>query len=311
MTCYHPLVAERHYKHSGNYDPKKPIRILGSADKLGIDLLSYEQLNSDKVAEGLLIPCGRCIGCRIDKARDWSVRIMCESFTSSSSWFLTLTYDDAYMNNLSLSKKDFQDFIKAVRNYCNYKYGVSNIRYFGCGEYGDNSGRKHLHIIMFNLPDLDIKPRSSSGGIIQYTSDILNDLWFRGFVVLESVVPETANYVARYTLKKAGLQKYEDLHVQAPFLMMSTRPGIGYTYFQEHVQEIVDRNGIFVGHKLASIPRYFKSLLGEDIQADLKKRVKDYIFDRNFVKQMVNDRPLMSILSSDEVNLLKNMEVNS
>lgn len=141
MTCYHPLVAEKINKKSQWYQKVlagkvKKVHILGKAD----DLMNYD-VYSGEASERFLVPCGKCIGCRIDKARDWAVRICCEAQTSpNASWFITLTYDDDHLSDLSLNKKDFQNFIKDVRNYLYYRYG-STIRYFGCGEYGDSSGR--------------------------------------------------------------------------------------------------------------------------------------------------------------------------
>lgn len=68
---------------------------------------------SSAVSDIKLIPCGKCIGCRIDKARDWAVRISCEALTSKyRSWFLTLTYDDDHMFDLSLDKKIFNNLLK-------------------------------------------------------------------------------------------------------------------------------------------------------------------------------------------------------
>lgn len=141
MTCYHPQAISIMNSNSKDFldkkgKPKKKVVFLGSVDNL-MDVDVYK----GKASEVKLVPCGKCIGCRIDKARDWAIRICCEAYMSyAKSWFLTLTYDDDHLSDPSLSKKDFQYFIKDLRNYLFYRYG-STIRYFGCGEYGDNSGR--------------------------------------------------------------------------------------------------------------------------------------------------------------------------
>ena len=132
MTCFHPLLAERVNPRSARYDPKHKIRITPVKEML----LDLPQRESSCISEFFYVPCGRCIGCRIDKARDWSVRIMCESYMSTSSWFLTLTYDNEHMNSLSLVKSDLQDFITRLR-YEVRKYDPNvRLRYFACGEYG-------------------------------------------------------------------------------------------------------------------------------------------------------------------------------
>lgn len=71
--------------------------------------------------EPIKIPCGRCLACQINKANDWSNRIMLEKEDHEHSYFITLTYDDDHLvdyegNPLvspalpSLYKKHLQDF---------------------------------------------------------------------------------------------------------------------------------------------------------------------------------------------------------
>lgn len=132
MTCYHPLLAEKVSPKSLHYNPKKKVKIIPNAD---IDI-KLSQRESGYVSEFFYVPCGKCIGCRVDKARDWSVRLMCESYTSSSSWFLTLTFDDEHYGDLTLRKKDVQEFIQNLRNVVRRYNPDVRLRYFACGEYG-------------------------------------------------------------------------------------------------------------------------------------------------------------------------------
>lgn len=308
MTCFNPLLAERVCPRSARYDPKHKIRIT-PVKKM---LLELPQRESSCISEFFYVPCGRCIGCRIDKARDWAVRIMCESYMSTSSWFLTLTYDEDHMDSLSLVKAELQDFIKRVRDRVRSYDSTIKVRYFGCGEYGDLSGRRHYHLIMFNLPNLLIDPKfyKVSKGNILYQSELLNSIWQKGFVVLGEVTPESAGYVARYTLKKQGKNDYKDVDIQEPFLLMSTRPGIGYDYCITNKQKLTLDWKILIGHYYASLPRYFLRILEED---DLvgervskhKLEMKDLSFDKNFTKQLINNRKIAEILSAEEINLLK------
>ena len=301
MTCYHPCAIEKLKPTHSNYNPKHKIRFLGPVENI-LDLDVYNTAVSDIE----IVPCGHCIGCRIDKARDWAVRIFCESETTPErSWFLTLTYDDFHMSDISLDKKDFQKFIKDLRNYLYYKNG-SSIRYFGCGEYGDKSGRKHFHIIVFGLGDLDIKPRTANNGYIYYQSDILNQIWDKGFVVVAELNINTASYVARYTLKKQGLKKYENLDVQAPFLLMSTRPGIGYDYVLSHQNSLMLYNFIFCDHAYYPLPRYFKKVLVDELGYDFKlidedKKAKYY--NINLTKEIYSHKDLNRILEAEEIKI--------
>lgn len=46
-----------------------------------------------------LVPCGQCIGCRMDYSRQWASRLMLEkkSFPDDQCYFITLTYDDEHL----------------------------------------------------------------------------------------------------------------------------------------------------------------------------------------------------------------------
>lgn len=309
MTCFHPLLAERVNPRSARYDPKKKIKIYKESE---IDI-TLPQRESGAVSDFFYIPCGRCIGCRIDKARDWAVRLMCEAETSSSAWFLTITYDQEHFDSLSLSKKDLQEFIQNLRNKVRFYNPYVKLRYFACGEYGDKSGRKHYHMILFNMPDLDLKPVSVSKGNILYSSDIINNVWKKGFVVFGKVTVESASYVARYTLKKQGLKDYEDLGIQSPFILMSTRPGIGFDYLQARKYQLVNDWKIQCGHGYSHIPRYFMRILEDDpeftdVIKSHKEDLKELSFDKQFNKQFINDRRYSKLLSDEEINLLKEQE---
>src|SRR4051812_44934530 len=62
------------------------------------------------------LPCGQCIGCRLERSRQWAMRLVHEKKLHSHSSFITLTYDD---KNLPLGgtliKRDFQLFMKRLR----------------------------------------------------------------------------------------------------------------------------------------------------------------------------------------------------
>ena len=54
----------------------------------------YNNFIESDVNHKLLVPCGHCIECRINRAQDWSTRAMLESKYYLSNWFVTLTYED-------------------------------------------------------------------------------------------------------------------------------------------------------------------------------------------------------------------------
>ena len=64
------------------------------------------------------LPCGKCPNCYARRISGWSFRLMEEDKVSSSSYFITLTYDNPPMSEngfMTLKKSDFQKFMKRLR----------------------------------------------------------------------------------------------------------------------------------------------------------------------------------------------------
>lgn len=166
------------------------------------------------------LPCGRCIGCRLEKAKQWALRCHHESSMHRHNDFLTLTYASENLPpNNSLRKRDFQKFIRALR-----KKTGAKIRYYMCGEYGNicpdhggwindpvpnktqcavcRTGRPHYHAIIFGFKFPNQKLVNIRNGNRVYTSDLVSKLWTYGSHELGCVTFQSAGYVARYILKK-------------------------------------------------------------------------------------------------------------
>jgi hypothetical protein len=146
------------------------------------------------------ISCGQCIGCRLTRSRHWATRIVHEAQCHDENVFITLTYNPENLPpDCGLRKKDFQDFMKRLRK----AFPNNKIRYYHCGEYGDNTNRPHYHAILhgINFSDWCYLFDSPSGQPI-YTSTTLEKIWSKGFVTIGEVTFESAAYVARYVVKK-------------------------------------------------------------------------------------------------------------
>ncbi len=214
MACFHPLTAAR-WERPGKL-PTRPV--FGSAIEAGMSKMK--------------LPCGQCIGCRLDHSSRWATRCMHESKSHEQNSFLTLTYSDEKMPpSLSVSKKPLQKFFKDLRNYLNY--GIKShldearqipnpeftvTKYFACGEYSPKKTRPvgpfnpwefigegerpHYHAILFGYDFPDKELWTVRNGLNIYSSDILADIWGKGHCTIGSVTHESAGYVARYSLKK-------------------------------------------------------------------------------------------------------------
>lgn len=64
----------------------------------------------------LKLPCGSCVGCRLERARQWAMRCVDEASMHKENSFITLTFnDDNLPLNRSLDVSIFQKFMKRLR----------------------------------------------------------------------------------------------------------------------------------------------------------------------------------------------------
>ena len=69
----------------------------------------------------MLVPCGKCLHCKLNSAKMWSIRIMHELKSWDSALFVTLTYNDEHLpKDNSLDKRDLQLFFKRLRKNCGW-----------------------------------------------------------------------------------------------------------------------------------------------------------------------------------------------
>lgn len=253
MSCNSPISA---WELSERSDTGKRIIVFKPRGSLSGKLLS--------------LPCGKCTGCRLEWARGWAVRCLHESKMHKDNCFLTLTYNNEHLpSNGSLVPRHFQLFMKKLRRYCE----PHQIRFYGCGEYGDLNKRPHYHILIFGFQFPDLRLYSKSGDTQLFTSKILDKLWSFGDCKIGEVNYETAGYVARYCLKKVDGAKREAGHYlvydsdgvvseRVPeFSRQSRRPGIGFSYVEKYGSALVHHDSIIVnGREVPSI-RYYDKLI--------------------------------------------------
>lgn len=149
--------------------------------------------------DSVKLPCGQCVGCRLERSRQWALRCMHESKLHDRNCFITLTYDEAHLPpDRGLHYRDFQLFMKRLRK----RFG-DNIRFYMCGEYGEKVGRPHFHACLFGHDFDDKKLWSTTPAKSKlYRSESLEELWPNGFSSVGDVTFESAAYVARYITKK-------------------------------------------------------------------------------------------------------------
>jgi len=221
------------------------------------------------------VPCGQCMGCRLERSRQWAMRCMHEASLYAESCFVTLTYDDDHLpDDGGVHPHHFVNLVKRLRHFHEF-------RYFHCGEYGDESKRPHYHALFFGwCPDDLIHYSNGPSGEKLYISPYLERMWKFGFVTVGDVTFASAAYVARYATKKITGPKAIDhylscnsitgeIHqIRPEYVTMSRRPGIGKGWYDKFGAETYRDDSVIVNEREVQPPKFYDRLLeGEDPEA--------------------------------------------
>lgn len=296
VPCYHPLLAHR----------------------LSDGSIAFSGKHSDGQIE---LPCGRCIGCRLERSRQWAVRCLHEASTHDANCFITLTYRKE-VEPFELRYVDFQLFMRRVRRI------RKGVRFFMCGEYRDpdiaNPESRgflhgpHFHAILFGLdfPDRIFWGKGESGEKT-YRSALLESLWPHGFSLVGDATFESAGYVARYCTKKISGDLAAEHYVRPdqdgvlrsiiPELShMSLKPGIGSGWFGRFGGDVYPNDHVVVRGVASKPPRYYDKLLEKrdpglcselkaERELDGYSRRSDNSFGRLAVKEAVTVAAVSSL----------------
>mgnify|MGYP000030904861 CR=1 FL=1 len=270
MPCYSPLKG---YRSRLTTDNGKRKIVFNTMD-------GYSDLP-------VTVPCGQCIGCRLERSRQWAVRCYHEASLYEKNCFITLTFNKENLPvDRSLDVRTFQLFMKKLRK----KYKKENpyrkkenpdlyqqfnekhaIRFYHCGEYGDKNGRPHYHACIFNHDFTDkIYWSKTKNGDKLYRSEELEDLWPYGFSTIGEVTFQSAAYVARYIMKKVNGKNsayhYTDynpdtgeiLSERKPeYTTMSRRPGIGKKWLEKYKSDVFTGDFIILNGKKIRPPKFY------------------------------------------------------
>lgn len=296
MSCYHPILGVPDREAGLTKNGKVKYKILGS----------YTPEYKTIIDPGCIaIPCGHCLGCRLDYTRSWSDRMALElESCNGKGVFITLTYNQenvriAYDDETgeafgyTLCKEDWQCFMKKLRS--RKQFENKKLRFYSCGEYGKTTRRPHMHAIIFGLSLEDFPDRKERGmnelGQTYYQSDLLADIWSNGFCLLCDVSYQTCAYVARYVMKKAFPSDLSPF-VQPEFSLMSRNPGIGKPYLEMH-PDCLEWSKLWLSNGTEiRLPKYFIKTLE---QSD-PSRYEELMSQR---KELANDAVMKKLLNTD------------
>jgi len=279
MTCYSPLQG---------------YSILNQKTQNGKQLIVFKENQvKNRPYTKIDLPCNQCIGCRIDRSREWAIRCVHEAQQYENNCFITLTFDDDNINeNGILDKTDFQKFIKELRRRFLGKTRQKNdgtietidtIRYFHCGEYGHKFTRPHHHACLFNFDFPDKQYVKTEKGHRWYNSEILAHIWKKGFHSIGDVTFESAAYIAKYILKKitgknaqqhykkTNQQTGQIYNVEPEYITMSRRPGLGKNWFDNFKHDLYPKDYITENGKIIKAPKYYDKMYEATFPTEMNK----------------------------------------
>lgn len=304
MACYHPITA---YRSKAGRDPK--------TGKWPV-VFNISDGYADMV---VTLPCQQCIGCRLERSRQWAIRCMHEASLYDENCFLTLTYSDEYLRYAvsretgelapTLVKQDIVKFLKDLR----YRFGPG-IRFFQCGEYGEINMRPHHHMIVFNFDFPDKQFFTTKNGYPLFRSDTLERIWPYGISSIGGVTFESAAYVARYITKKiTGDSAPDHYGPRLPeYITMSRRPGIAREWFEKFHGDVFPSDKCVIRpDMIARPPRYYDKLFDltdSDSFAIIKARRinaalanDDNDYERRAVKEKVQQARFKKLIRPIEI----------
>jgi hypothetical protein len=292
MPCYHPISAWQ---------------LLDKKTANGKPSISFKDpfARPTKNRVGIVVPCGQCLGCALERSRQWAVRCVHESQLHDESSFITLTYDPEYLPDYgSLVKEHFVLFMKRLRKAIE----PIKIRFFMCGEYGEKNQRPHYHALIFGYGFPDRKKFSERKGVSLYTSELLTKLWPYGFSSCGDISMESAAYVARYCLKKVQAREdavqmdADNFSGQIPEYNNMSRggrsgKGLAYNWYVQFQSDVFPCDNVVVKGKMGKPPRYYDKqfelddpVVYEKIKLDRKAKALQNSDDNTMARLLVKER---------------------
>lgn len=232
----------------------------------------FKNLDLIKYPDGLLVPCGYCVGCKIAKRKEWAMRMIHELDSHQDACFITLTYDEQHIiinpetGFPTLKKTDLQKYFKRLRKAIYPR----KIRYYACGEYGEKTLRPHYHAIIFGL------------GLSKIDQMLITNSWKFGFTKIGLAEPDSINYVAQYIDKKfygdLADEEYGHKGREPVFRLQSL--GIGREFCDKNAEQLKHNKCTTIKGAIRKLPRYYVNRLGiplEDLQLSAYEAESDLV----------------------------------
>jgi len=260
MVCFKPMQGQKSFDNKCEFDRE-------AQDKFYNKSYTSKQLKEEN-SWYQTMKCGKCLGCRVDHAKEWTVRMVHEAQMYDENCFITLTYDQENLpKGGTLVKEDFTAFLKRLREHVSRKEDKT-FRFYMCGEYGEKYARPHYHAILFGYDFKDKIATFTGKKNIDYMSDELTKIWGKGRATIGTVTQQSCGYVASYVLKKTKKPKSNDgweklfnirQDIRIPEYSQMSRDGfIGKPWLEQFYKDVYGVDDfVVIDNKKYQIPRAY------------------------------------------------------
>lgn len=241
------------------------------------------QATSDQ--NSIPLPCGKCPYCKKRRVASWEFRLLKEEERSSSSHFITLTYDSRHVpinskKQLTLSSgkgSDLQLFFKRLR-----KLQTAKIKYYAVGEYGTTNNRPHYHIIMFNLANINNLARAWTAK--ERSSENISQI---GNVHVGTVSGNSIAYTCKYIAKQGRIPMFKGDLRKPEFSVMSN--GLGKNYLTKemikwHQADLTRMYVVLKGGVKIAMPKYYRNFIFDEDEREKQRNLINKITEQEQIK---------------------------
>lgn len=273
----------------------------------------------DDTGQVIIFPCGKCHVCYQRRIAGWSFRLSKEGTAASSSFFVTLSYNDEFVplspeNNLTLKKRDTQLLFKRLRKVSGHT-SPRKIKYYVCGEYGDKFERPHYHIILFNVElETLIGPvyalQVELGNIpLDGKYKFPSEIWGNGHITIGEVSEQSIAYTLNYMLKtrKIPYGTWDDRKPE--FSTMSK--GIGTNYLTPeiiawHKADLLNRLYLpILGGGKVALPRYYRDKIYTESELEVINPFLQDKFKTEWLEENLEEKIINSKITKEKVRKYK------
>lgn len=199
------------------------------------------------------------------------MRILHETESWENYMFVTLTYSDQYLpfdvNSLypTLRKDHLVKFYKRLRK----SIEPFKIKYFACGEYGEQNLRPHYHMILFGLGLQDKDLIKEAWPFCDWSIPAIDEKSF-GLAEIKSI-----EYVAQYIDKKLSGQEADEEYghkMREPVFKINSL-GMGKEFALKNKAQLQQDLSVSMWGTTHALPRYYIDKCKIDIKK-AKERAK-------------------------------------